>query len=38
MGFQGYAQFPVGSTLDGLDETGLASTDGVIIGYQFLAT
>lgn len=34
-GVLGYAQFPVGSTLDGLDETGLASTDGVIIGYQF---
>lgn len=34
-GVLGYAQFPVGSTLDGLDETGLSSTDGVIIGYQF---
>lgn len=34
-GVLGYAQFPVGSTLGGLDETGLASTDGVIIGYKF---
>ena len=34
-GVLGYAQFPVGSTLNGLDETGLANTDGVIIGYQF---
>ncbi|PPZ90846.1 hypothetical protein C3729_10510 [Cloacibacterium normanense] len=34
-GVLGYAQFPVGSTLNGLDDTGLANTDGVIIGYQF---
>ena len=37
-GILGYAQFPVGSTLNGLDDLGLASTDGVIIGYKFFGS
>lgn len=37
----GYAQFPTGSGLDGLDVPGLAtdaSTDGVVIGYRYFGS
>lgn len=34
----GYAQFPQGSGLQGLDESGFEFTDGVIIGYQYFGS
>ncbi|PZR19772.1 MAG: hypothetical protein DI539_12935 [Flavobacterium psychrophilum] len=34
----GYAQFPQGSGLAGLDDTGFDFTDGVIIGYQYFGS
>lgn len=41
-GFQlplgGYAQFPVSSGLEGLDESGAANTDGVVMGYLFFGS
>jgi hypothetical protein len=34
----GYAQFPEGSGLQGLNDSGFAFTDGVIIGYEYFGS